>query len=246
MVEDHNARAVLYFRDGQLSYSQLNQEDNSLATILFKTGRISQKQYQTLKSKASAMNDKELGLLLINANFISQKEIINSIKTYSTNNLKSLFTWDEGLFYFKNQPLPTNGKILVKVPLENIILEGSRKEKEWKYLQDEIPSLDMTLKFREKPGSNIQKLNLSKSEWNVIRRIDSKKTIRQLAEETQMDELQIRRVVYSLLQAGLVTMIRPSSTDLPANARRIKPMNKSNTKNFKSLVNRLVNRVKSL
>lgn len=246
LIEDHDDRAVVSFRDGLLSYAQLNQTDNSLATILHKTGRISQKQYQTLKARAHSMSDKELGLLLINANFISQRDIINSIKSYSTNILKDLFTWDDGFFYFQNRITPTNGKILVRVPLENIILEGSRKEKEWEYLQDEIPSLDMTLRFVERPQTDIHKLNLSKEEWGVIKHINAQNTIRQIGKMTNMDDLQIRRVVYSLLQAGIIQIIRPKRSQDVSQSKQIKPMNQNNTKNFKSLVNRLVRKVQSL
>jgi predicted transcriptional regulator len=246
LIEDHDDRAVLSFREGSLSYAQLNQTDNSLATVLHKTGKISQKQYQTLKARADSMTDKELGLLLINANFISQREIINSIKTYSTNILKELFTWDDGFFYFQNRIIPTNGKILVRVPLENIILEGSRKEKEWEYLQDEIPSLDMTIKFIDKAKTNIHNLNLSKDEWRVIKQINAQNTIRQIAQTTNMNDLQIRRVVYSLLQAGLIQIVRPKRFEDVSKKKQIKPMNQHNTKNFKSLVNRLVKKVQSL
>ena len=64
-----------------------------------------------------------------------------------------LFTWSEGLFHFDNELLPPNDKITVRINLENLIIDGTRKMREWEQLQGEIPSLEMALKFSDRPGS---------------------------------------------------------------------------------------------
>ena len=76
-------------------------------------------------------------------------------------------------------------------------------------MQDEIPSLDMALKFIDRPGTNIRNVNLSVEEWRVVSFINPKNTMRQIARATKMNDLEIRRIVYSLLQAGLVEVVRP-------------------------------------
>jgi hypothetical protein len=40
----------------------------------------------------------------------------------------------------------------VRVGLENIIIDGSHRMREWEMLHEEIPNLDMALKFAERPG----------------------------------------------------------------------------------------------
>ncbi len=92
---------------------------------------------------------------------------------------------------------------MVRVDLENLIIEGARQLKEMVQLQEEIPSLDMALKFTDRPGANLRNINLNVEEWRVVSFINPKNSIRQIARTTKMDDLQIRRVVYSLLQAGL-------------------------------------------
>jgi hypothetical protein len=76
-------------------------------------------------------------------------------------------------------------------------------------LQDEIPSLEMALKFADRPGANLRNVNLSVEEWRVVSYINPKNTIRQIARTVKMNDLEIRKVIYGLLQAGLVEIVRP-------------------------------------
>ena len=115
----------------------------------------------------------------------------------------------EGLFRFENDILPPDEKITVRIGLENIIIEGSRRLREWEQLQDEIPSLDIAMKFTDRPGTNLRNVNLSVDEWKVVSFINPKNTIRQIASATKKSDLEIRRIVYGLLQAGLVELVRP-------------------------------------
>ena len=235
------------FREGKLAFAQDGQQDNSLAAILFQANKITASQHRVIKQRAGNMSDKELGLLLINANYITQQDILGSLQTHFLVVVNHLFTWAEGLFRFENNVLPPDDKITVRLPLENIIIEGSRRMREWEQLQDEIPSLDMALKFAERPGTNIRNVNLSVEEWRVVSYINPKNTIRQIARANKLNDLEIRRMVYGLLQAGLVEIIRPPGrhhppSRLPVKIQPVKP----NRDEQKSLINRLIDRIRSL
>lgn len=241
VVEGPSETAWLSFRDGKLAFAQMGQEDNSLATILYRANKITVAQHRTLKTRAANMNDKELGLLLINANYINQQDILISLQNYFINVVERLFTWVEGFFRFDVDVLPPQDKIFTRIALENIIIEGSRQLREWEQLQDEIPSLDMALKFADRPGANLRNVNLSVEEWRVVSYINPKNTIRQIARATNLNDLEIRRIVYALMQAGLVEIVRPEGmlqirTSIPG----------ATQDEQKSLVNRLINRIRSL
>ncbi len=101
----------------------------------------------------------------------------------------------------------------------------------------------MALDFVVRPGANIRDVNLSVEEWKVVSYINPKNTIRQIAKTNKMNDLEIRRIVYGLLQAGLVEIVRPEGMPLPPQAKRIKPLD---AKEHESLVNRLIDRIRSL
>jgi len=244
-VEGPGETATINFRDGKLAYAQNERGDASLGAILHQSGVITQAQYQTIKTRAAHMSDKELGLLLINAGYLSQQDILNSLQKHFVEVLQGLFTWAEGYFQFKNDDPVPEGKIPVRVDLENIIIEGSRRLHEWEQLQDEIPSLEMALKFTERPGVNLRNINLSVEEWRVVSYINPKNTILQIAQATGLNDLEIRRIVYSLLQAGLVELTKPKAP--PTKPRSIPPAFPGASKQEqKTLLGRIIERIRSL
>lgn len=247
MVEGPGEVISVYFREGRLAYAQAGNEDNSLVAVLYRANKLSAAQHRVIRERASHMSDKELGLLLINANYISQQDILSSLQAHFTSILNRLFSWVEGFFRFESDRLPPADKITVRVSLENIIIEGAHRLREWEQLQDEIPNLDMALKFAERPGSNIRNFSLSVEEWRVVRFINPKNSIRQVARATKMSDLEIRRIIYGLLQAGLVQITRPEGMPPP-----IQPFGRpavpamANPAAQKSLINRLISRIRSI
>ena len=135
---------------------------------------------------------------------------------------------------------PPEDRINVRLDLENIIIEGSRQLRELEQLKDEIPSLEMALKFTERPLTNV---NLSVDEWKVVKFVDPKNTMSQIAKTNKLSEVEVRRIVYGLLQAGLVELVRPANAPLPQAAKPLAPHEVEEKKN---LVNKLIGRIRSL
>ncbi len=244
VVEGPSETAKVAFREGKLAYAQIGKEDGSLATVLHKANKLSASQYKVIQQRANHISDKELGLLLINAGYLSQEDILTNLQQYFIDIVQRLFTWVEGFFHFDNDLLPPEDRISIRLDLENLIIEGSRQLHEWEQLQDEIPSLDMALKFTDRPGTNIRNVNLSVEEWRVVSFITPRNTIRQIAAATKMNDLEIRRIVYALLQAGLVEICRQSGAPAPVQTARVFPTDDKDEQ--KSLVNRLITRIRSL
>ena len=243
VVEGPSDVARITFREGKLVFAQLDRMDNTLAGILRRNKKISSRQYAILTERAANMNDKELGILLINAGYLSQSDIIESLQQNFVSIIRQLFTWVEGIFHFDVNSLPPSDKIPIRMDLENLIIEGSRQLREWEQLQQEIPSLDMSLKFSDRPGINIRNVNLSVEEWRVVYYVNPKNTMRQIAKATKLNDLEIRRIVYSLLQAGLVEIIRPGEEPVRVQSQIIP---KSNKAEQKSLLNRIIDRIRSI
>jgi hypothetical protein len=210
VIERAQEHVSLSFKEGKLSYARDGNGDASLTMVLYRAKKLSAPQVRAINDRSGGMSDKELGLVLINSNYMSQQDILSSLQSYYLGMLNRIFTWNEGTFYFDNQLTPPMDKITVRISLENIIIEGTRRMREWEQLQGEIPSLEMALKFSQRPGLNLRNLNLSADEWKVISFINPKNTIRQIAKATNKNDLEIRRIIFSFIQAGIVEMVRPA------------------------------------
>jgi hypothetical protein len=153
----------------------------------------------------------------------------------------------EGFFQFETDVSPPEDKITVRVNLENLILEGSRQAQELEHLEEEIPSLDIGVKFVDRPGANIANLKLSQTEWKVIPYVDPKNTLSQIAKVTDLADFEIRQVIYSLLQAGIIELVRPTTPAGEPPPKRIPdPIVKGDKEEGKSILTRIINRIRKL
>jgi hypothetical protein len=240
VVDGPTEQAFVSFRDGKLAYARVGQDDGSLAAVLHKANKLTVNQYRAIVERAGRINDKELGLLLINAGYLSQDEILGHLQNYFTEAIRRLFTWVEGFFRFEGDMLAPDDRINVRLDLENIIIEGSRQLREWEQLNDEIPSLEMALKFTDRPLKNV---NLSVEEWRVVSFINPKNSMKQIAVTNKMNDHEVRRIVYGLLQAGLVEIVRPEGMVIPQSPKTFPTQDKEEQK---SLVNKLIGRIRTL
>ena len=240
VIDGPSEQAYVSFRDGKLAYARVGQEDGTLATVLHRANRLTVNQYRGIVERAGKITDKELGLLLINSGYLSQEEILSNLQGYFTDVVRRLFTWVEGFFRFEAEMMPPPDRINVRLDLENIIIEGSRQLREWEQLQDEIPSLEMALKFTDRPLKNV---NLSVEEWRVVSYINPKNSMKQIAQTNKMNDIEVRRIVSGLLQAGLVEIVRPEGMVVQQHPSTFPTQNKEEQK---SLVNRLIGRIRSL
>ncbi len=234
--------AQMAFREGKLIHASMVEEDGHLANILHKAGKLTEAQAKLISEKAASMGDKELGLLLINAGYVTRDDILQSVKQHTLDVVYNLLTWNEGHFRFEDGMMPPDDRITVPIDLENVILEGTRRLRELEQLQEELPNLDFALKFPDRPGTSLRDINLSVDEWRVVSFINPKNSIRQIAKANNMSEMEIRRIVYGLLQAGLVELVRPPSMVQPLNGRR----GPERPKIKKTVVTRLIDRIRSL
>jgi hypothetical protein len=246
-IETRGAEARLFFKEGKLLHAFLDGQDDRLAAILLEAGKITEDQAHTIEAKSEIEDDKELGVLLINAGYLTQEDIIQSVRNHTLEMAYQLFNWPEGAFRFEPALPSLEERVVVPVDLENVIMEGSRRLKESERLQEELPDLSIALKFTDRPDARMRTINLTVEEWRVVSFINPRNTIHQIAQYNNMSDFQIRRIVYGLLQAGLVELVRPQvERELRPGMPPGKPAKRRRPAVKRSIVQRLIDRIREL
>lgn len=242
-VEGGSDTVAVYFRDGKISFAQNANQSFDLLKILASSKKLKRAQVVMLQEKFKDLQPAELGLCLVNGGYLSQEDILDTLRAHYSGVVKQLFIWEDGFFHFEGPEGAPEGNILVRESLEDLIVEGAHKLKEYEQLKDEIPSLEMALKFSDRPGTNMRAINLSQDEWRVVSYVNPKNSIAQIAHATRLNEMDIRRVVYALLQAGIVEIIRPASGAVITPGRTFVAQDRDEQK---SIVNRLIDRIRAI
>jgi len=240
-------KASIAFKAGKLVFAALAGQKNDLAAMLNKAGKLSDQQTSIIRERAKGTSDKALAMRLIGANYVSQSDIVNSIQQFTLDTVYNLMSWNIEPFRFEDNTLPPSDRILVPIDLENVIIEGARRIRADQELIDYLPDLDMALKFPENPKEKFKGIHLGVEEWRVVSFVNPKNTIRQIAKANNMSELEIRRVVYGLEQAGLVMLVKPAADPKAASSRRAGSSRRKRQQPVqRDVVSKLIDKIKSI
>lgn len=240
-------RAKVAFNKGKLVFAALTGHENGLVAVLNKAGKLTDEQAKILRERAKNTSDKALAMRLIGAKYVTQTDIVNCIKQHVLDVVYNLMSWHEGPFRFDDDIAPSAEAILVPIDLEPVIIEGSRRIREVKELDALIDDLDVSLSFPENPREKFKGIHLSVDEWKVVSYVNPKNTIRMIMKQLNMSEVEIKRVVYGLVQAGLVVIVRkvapqPAPNQPGMTRRQQRKVGKPDAQ----LVNKLINKLKTL
>jgi hypothetical protein len=247
--------ARMSFKEGKLIHAAVGNQEGSLSQILQHAGKLTAEQSRVIQSRAADKSDKQLGHMLIQAGYVTQSDIIQSVRQYVLDVVYKLFTWGDGTFQFESNKLPPPERITIPIDLEGVIMEGSRRLKEWERLQEEIPDLDISLRFTDKPTARLRNINLTVEEWRVISFINPRNSIRQIAQGNNLNDFEVRRIVYGLIQAGIVEamtvkkpkqVLAPTPTTRRGAAAQTDAAMGQSPEEKRSIVSRLITRIKGL
>ena len=208
-IKTKGSSSQVCFKEGKLIYATLGGTDGHLADMLQKIGKLTAEQARTIREHSTGQTEKDLGQMLIKAGHVTQNDVIQAARVHMLNIVYHLFAWVEGDFMFEPGLGIAQDRIAVPIDLENVIMEGSRRLKEFERLKDELPNLDMALRFTDRPDTRLRNISLSVEEWRVVSFINPRNSIKQIAQFNNMTDFQIRKIVYGMLQAGLVELVRP-------------------------------------
>jgi len=239
---------LLFFKEGRLIHATTTTDEGHLAAMLLKAGKITEDQMNTVNNQHADASDKVMGKYLMESRLVSRDDIVQGVKDYMLGIVYDLFTWEDGSFLFEQDILPTRDRITIPLNLDNVILEGSRRIQEAGRLQDELPDLaTVALKITDKP---LRDVKLTQDDWRVISHIHPRNSVKQIAQNNNMDEFQIRKIVYGMMQAGIVELIRPEGMEqrkvkAPVTRAGRRAANQSPAEK-RSVVTKLIDRIKRI
>lgn len=235
--------ALLFFEKGKLVYAARTSADQT-GDVLVRLGLLSSDQLAKARAMQDDSDQASLTHVLIDHNIVTAGDLQKTLQTHIEESVYSLFGWPEGEFRFEQGQKPgTDLPVMpVAVPVENLIMEGVRRIDEWGRIKDRIPDTNMVVKFVDQPGEKAKGVKLAPEEWRVFARINGKDTLEEIAQKTNLSDFDVCRVVYGFVTAGLVQVSRkPRPAQVASAARGGEPPRVK-----KSLVNRIINRIRGM
>lgn len=210
-VRDPNGPATtLMIRQGKIINSTALQRQRRLGELLVHRGYLKRSVLsQLLSLQRTVDSDKRLGEILVEREIVSEETLRDVLRLQLEEEVWNLFGLEEGEFKFEQADESSLGEATVSIDIEPLLLEGSRRQDEWRKIMMELPSDRVVLGVSnnlkpDQEGNQPERPELSAAEWKVMSQVDGKTTIRALINRSGMGRFEVYRVVYDFLNKGLV------------------------------------------
>ncbi|MGD0229785.1 MAG: DUF4388 domain-containing protein [Syntrophorhabdales bacterium] len=169
------------------------------------------------------LSGKRSGMVQIKGNDVGELHIeagtIIHGKTSSWTGEEAVFVmmnWDTGLVTFDWEA--TTGERTVSVATERLLERWINREREWEEIRGLITSPDIA--FRIPLDSNTGEMRIEAAQWKVLALCDGTRTIGDIAETLKWDVFETTRIVYRMVEAGLLEKASKKAPDHETESRR--------------------------
>jgi hypothetical protein len=111
----------------------------------------------------------------------------------------SLFSWADGTFRFQSDEITDEQTTMLTT--EDILAESVTIAADWETVRRVISSRNAIFRLSARPN---REFSLRSEDWAVLREIDGEKTVAEVADAIQLDELSTSRIIVRLSDLGLV------------------------------------------
>jgi len=198
-VEGPSYQKALYFRTGRVLFGSSNDPRDQLGSILIETGKITPEQLEDVQSKVGPGNP--LAKALADTGYVSQRELSDAARAKVESILSDVIAYTSGNFEFEDGVLP-KGAIDLKLSTEKLVLASVRRLTDRNFVLRHLDGLDVVLA----PGAELAaKLpELQPEAGGLPEQMDGKRTLKEAASLTRLDEFDAAKVACALLFLGLL------------------------------------------
>jgi hypothetical protein len=108
--------------------------------------------------------------------------------------------WRAGKCSFEVDLIPSERTIPIST--EQLLLNWSYRKQEWEKVRKVVPSPSAI--FRLSPQAQSEEMNIKADQWKVLALTNGVRTVAETAERLKWDEFRVSRVIYQLVQGGLL------------------------------------------
>ncbi|MBW3658094.1 MAG: DUF4388 domain-containing protein [Actinobacteria bacterium] len=219
-VGDHAGDARIFFRGGDVYWAVGPAPRARLGDRLVNGGMLSQEQLdEALEAQRDSSERTKLGAILVDRGVVSRDVIRVFVQEQILDALFEMMQWHEGSYAF-HPGEAVDEKLPIDIPVDQLLVEVSRRQSEWNQISEVIPDLDMVPDFVT--GGSSANAALEPDEFTVLANVDGGRSIRDLAEDLGYSEFEAARIVYGLTLLGIVA-VRPSDDDTDAGTVGARP-----------------------
>lgn len=195
----------VYFRDGEVYFAESSLSKEPLGQKLVRSRALTEGQLMKALDEHKASGER-LGAVLVRLGIVTPDQLENAIRQQIEDAAFDLLRWELGDFDWEPGE-EMDIEIPIRVSVENLIMEASRRLDEFEVIKRKIPSGDSVLGMASTPPEGAVEINITPEEWRILVLVDGDRTVAQIGQMVGLDEFAAMRVLYGLVSAGLIELV---------------------------------------
>ncbi|MDA8168108.1 MAG: DnaJ domain-containing protein [Nitrospiraceae bacterium] len=209
MAEAGGEAKKIFIRDGNMVFSASDNDEDSLARMLLKEGRITGEQYDSAMRTASSTGWKPEAIL-VRLGFLKPGELPLAVKNRVEEIIKSIFSYREGRFRFIEGEMPEEA-ISLNLSGPGIIYEGLKLSCDVERFKEEVIRQSVVQSPIAPPGALLP----CEAGRHLLSRVNGGTKVSDLLFLSQFSEDETLRALYALIEQGILR-IADSAPDISA------------------------------
>lgn len=217
------SQAYIYFRDGDAYHARLVGSGVRLGERLVSAGLLTHEELmETLELQKTDDRSRRLGELLVERGLADIADITTIVRQQIEDTIFEILRWEGGRFEFEPDQA-SDEDIGLLVSVENLVMEGARRFREWHQITRKIPSMDAIPRLNDEEDTGIE-VALTPEEWALISRVNGRTTVAELARSCGFTDLEAGRTVFGLVTTGVLKITLPDGVEAPGDDPALEAM----------------------
>ncbi|MGH7504973.1 MAG: DUF4388 domain-containing protein, partial [Longimicrobiales bacterium] len=199
-----NDEAIVHFSKGEIVFAVRRRSTRRLGQLLIRAGKLTQRELERALDLQRADPTRRLAEILLEMGSISEEELERQLRFQMEETIFELMGWDEGYFKFEERAEIAQQRLLARIRVEGLLMEGARRIDEWTRLESKVPGPESIPVLAPAGDRETTPLDLRTEEWEVLAEIDGERDVRQLAADLGRSAFDVAKTVYGLVSTGVV------------------------------------------
>jgi hypothetical protein len=205
-----NDEAILHFSRGAIVFAVRRRSTRRLGQLLIRGGRITQRELDHALDIQRGDPTRRLAEILLEMGSVSEEELERQLRFQMEETVYELMPWEDGFFHFEERTELAAQRLLARVRVESLLMEGARRIDEWTRLESRVPGPESVPALAAANEREPTPLQLRAQDWEVLAEIDGERDVRQIAANLGRSAFDVAKTVYGLVSTGILeVMERP-------------------------------------
>ena len=197
--------AVVHFDRGTVIFAARRRSTRRLGQMLIRAGKLTQGELERAMELQRQAPDRRLVEILLEMGSLTENELERFLRFQMEETIYEVMAWDQGYFRFEERHVGS-GRILARIRVESLLMEGARRVDEWTRLESKVPSADAVPALSPSAGESLTgaPLELRPEEWEILAEIDGERDIRQISAVLGKSTFDVAKMIYGLVGLAVV------------------------------------------